>query len=150
MKMITPIALALLAGGCSQTERGTVADGEGPIVSTTPGPAYSGIGEEERIRFTGTEPFWGGEIAGGTATYSTPEKPDGELFPVERFAGNNGLGFTGDLGGQPFRMALTPAACSDGMSDRTYPFTVTLQVAGEQRDGCAWTDKHPFSGPAAP
>ena len=41
-------------------------------------------------------------------------------------------------------------ACSDGMSDRSYPFTVTLMVMGEQREGCAWTDKQPFSGPQHP
>jgi uncharacterized membrane protein len=36
------------------------------------------------------------------------------------------------------------------MSDRSYPFTVTLQVKGELRKGCAWTDKQAFSGPKHP
>ena len=49
--------------------------------------AYSGIGPEETIHFTGTEPFWGGEASGGTLTYSTPENIDGTTIAVERFAG---------------------------------------------------------------
>ena len=36
------------------------------------------------------------------------------------------------------------------VGDRSYPFAVTLQVRGEQRQGCAWTDKHPFTGAQQP
>jgi uncharacterized membrane protein len=111
---------------------------------------YAGIGEEEVLHFTGTEPFWGGEVADGTLTYSTPENIDGTQIAVERFAGRNGLSFSGTLEGAEFVMAVTPGACSDGMSDRTYPFTVTLQVRGEQRQGCAWTDAQSFTGPEHP
>ncbi len=82
------------------------------------------------MRFTGAEPFWGGEVAGGTLSYSTPETPDGETIAVERFAGRGGLSFNGTLGEQAFEMMVTPLECSDGMSDRTYPFTVTLQIGG--------------------
>lgn len=112
--------------------------------------AYAGIGADETLRFTGTEPFWGGSAAGTTLTYTTPDKPEGEAIPVQRFAGNNGLGFTGTLDGRGFDMAVTDAPCSDGMSDRTYPFTVTLQIGTETRNGCAWTDKRAFTGPANP
>lgn len=125
---------------------------EGPAGTTrdSPGAAFSAIGPEETIRFTGTEPFWGGEVTGGSLTYSTPENPDGTTIAVERFAGNNGLGLSGTLEGQAFDMAVTPGECSDGMSDRTYPFTVTLKVGAEQRSGCAWTERTPFSGPQHP
>lgn len=126
---------------------------------TTPGAApgnsedtapYSGIARDETVHFTGTEPFWGGEASGGTLTYSTPENIDGTTIRVERFAGRGGLSLSGQLDGAPFDMAITPGACSDGMSDRTYPFTVTLQVRGEQRNGCAWTERQSFTGPEHP
>jgi len=112
--------------------------------------AYSDVAPGETIRFTGTEPFWGGEVSGQTLTYSTPENIDGSIIQVQRFAGHNGLSFSGVLDGASFDMAITPGECSDGMSDRTYPFTVTLKVGGEQRSGCAWTDSRPFSGPENP
>ena len=112
--------------------------------------AYAGIRADETLRFTGTEPFWGGSATGTALTYSTPENIEGTTIPVQRFAGNNGLGFTGTLGTRSFDMAVTEAPCSDGMSDRTYPFTVTLQIAGETRSGCGWTDRRKFEGPAEP
>jgi len=36
------------------------------------------------------------------------------------------------------------------MSDRTYPFTATLKIGDDTRNGCAWTEREPFSGPQHP
>lgn len=130
----------------------------GDAVELSPAPTmafdeakpYEGIAENERIRFTGTEPFWGGEVSGRALTYKTPEDPSGEVVAVDRFAGRGGISFTGTLGGTDFAMAFTPSTCSDGMSDRSYPFTVTLRLGRETRRGCGWTDRQPFAGPANP
>jgi uncharacterized membrane protein len=111
--------------------------------------AYAGVGVNETLRFTGTEPFWGGTASGTTLTYTTPEDPAGATIPVQRFAGNNGLAFTGHLRERGFDMAVTEAPCGDGMSDRTYPFTVTLRIGGEVRNGCGWTDRRSFEGAEA-
>lgn len=114
---------------------------------------FAGIGGDEVIEVTGTEPFWGMTIdqAGGMAAYSTPENIDGERFAVESFAGNNGLGFTGTLeGGEGVTVTITPGECSDGMTDRTYPFTATAEVGASDLRGCAFTDAQGFEGPAAP
>lgn len=112
--------------------------------------AYDGIAADETIRFLGTEPFWGGESAGGTLTYDTPENIDGTTITIERFAGNSGLSIAGEYEGASFDMVVTPGECSDGMSDRRYPFVVTLQIGEETRFGCAWTERQPFTGSAAP
>lgn len=111
---------------------------------------FAAIGPDEAINLTGTEPFWGGEITEGQMRYSTPENIDGVTIAVERFAGNNGLSFSGQHSGAPLDIAITPGECSDAMSDRTYPFVVTLQIEGETRFGCAWTDASPFTGDEAP
>ena len=111
---------------------------------------YAGVAPGDTLQFTGTEPFWGGSVKGEALTYQTPERPDGAVIAVRRFAGNNGLNFSGELDGRAFDMAVTEAACSDGMSDRSYPFTVTLQLGGELRNGCAWTDARKFTGPERP
>ena len=113
-------------------------------------PPFAAVGAGETIRFAGTEPFWGGTVRDGELVYSTPQNQEGETIAVRRFAGNNGLGFSGVRNGAPFDMTITPGACSDGMSDRAYPFTVTLRLGEEQRNGCAWTDRAPFTGPAHP
>lgn len=110
--------------------------------------AYDGIHADETVRFTGTEPFWGGQVSGTVLSYSTPDKPDGDTIAVKRFAGRGGVSWSGTWHAKSFRLAVTEGSCSDGMSDRTYPFTVTLEVAGEQRRGCAWTERRSFT-PAA-
>lgn len=140
-------ALALLLAACGS--HGGARD------STTPteggkANAYAGIGAAETLRFTGTEPFWGGSATGATLTYTTPDKPEGTTIPVRRFAGNNGLGFSGMLGDSSFDLAVSEVPCSDGMSDRTYPFTVTLRIAEEVRGGCGWTDRRKSKGPEHP
>lgn len=132
-------ALPLLLGACQSG-----ADAEQQVQS------YDGIAVDETIHFTGTEPFWGGRSAGGRLTYSTPENIDGQTISVERFAGNNGLSLAGELDGAAFDLAVTPGECSDGMSDRTYPFVATLKIGEEMRFGCAWTDRQSFVGDEAP
>jgi uncharacterized membrane protein len=108
----------------------------------TPGevPAFDDIAESDVITALGNEPFWNAVIEADALTYSTPEDIDGQAISVTRFAGNGGLGISGELNGAPFNLAVTPGECSDTMSDRSYPFTATLTIGEEQRNGCAYTD----------
>lgn len=129
---------------------GAVLAGCGDIGRNEQTPAFSGIAETERVRATGTEPFWNAEIAGAELTYTTPKDMDGTAVSVSRFAGNSGVSFTGTLAGESLDLVVTEGECSDGMSDRRFPFTATLRIGEEQRSGCAWTDSRPFTGPAAP
>ena len=148
------LPLALAACG-SEPDATPAEDNAGTAANQAPGSAedtapYAGIAPGETIHFTGTEPFWSGVVSGQTLTYSTPDNIQGSTIQVERFAGRNGLSLSGELAGSALDMAITPGECSDGMSERTYPFTVTLEVGGEQRRGCAWTGSRPFSGPENP
>lgn len=144
MRVIASLCFTLLLTACDGGEPTNIPGSE---EDTRP---YSGIGEGETVRFTGNEPFWGGEVAGGMLTYATPENSGGEAIPVERFAGRNGVSWSGSLDGAPFTLAVTPGECSDGMSDRSYPFVAMVSIGGEDREGCAWTDARPFTGPAGP
>lgn len=111
---------------------------------------FDAIAPDEVLQLTGTEPFWGGNIAGNTLTYNTPEDPDSTAIAVKRFAGRGGLSFSGTYQSQPIDITVTPGNCSDGMSDRNFPFVVTLQVTGETLNGCAWSDVQPFTRSESP
>lgn len=108
---------------------------------------FAGIAAGETVRFASTEPFWGGEVRGDRLVWKSPEQPDGTALTVSRFAGRGGLSFSGTLQGKAFTLAVTPGACSDGMSDRRYPFTVMLRLGEEMRSGCGWTDARPAQEP---
>jgi uncharacterized membrane protein len=140
MRFMPVLAASALVCACSNGQDASIpgnAQDEHP---------FSGIGEDEVIRLTGTEPFWGGEIAGGTMLWTTPDNIDGERIAVTRFAGRGGLSFSGELQGRAIDLVVTPAPCSDGMSDRSYPFTVTVQFGDDQLQGCGWSDAQPFAG----
>lgn len=165
MRTIIILFTAAIAAACSQpsqtssagaadgaeTPSGSAGEPPAPIAAEAGGQAaFDAIRADETIRFIGTEPFWGGNIGAGQMLFQTPENEAGETIAVTRFAGNSGLGFSGTLNGQPVDLAITPGTCSDGMSDRSFPFTATLKLGDEQRNGCAWTDRKPFTGAATP
>lgn len=131
----------LLLGGCQRDPNRVTAD---------TAHKFAAIGEDEAVEFTGTEPFWGGKAQGAVLTYRTPDNPEGWTIAVKRFSGLNGLSLSGSWNGDAFDLLVTEGQCNDGMSDRTYPFTVTLKVGKETRTGCAWTESKPFTGPKAP
>lgn len=138
--LLSLIAVGLLAACQSPSEDGN----DGPT------PAFDRISEGETVSYGGTEPFWGGSISDGTAIYTTPDNIDGTSFPVTRFAGLNGVSFSGTMEDKPFDLTVTPGDCSDGMSDRTYPYVATLMLGEEKLEGCAWTDSEPYSGDETP
>ena len=137
---------ALLLAGCTSSDPAT-----GDAASGVPGDSgdtqpFHAIAADDVVHFSGTEPFWGGEVAGTLLRWSTPDNIDGEAITVARFAGRGGLSFTGTLQGEQLDMAVTPATCSDGMSDRTYPYAVTVQLGARQLSGCGWTDRQGYTG----
>ena len=111
---------------------------------------FAGITDGDTVRMTGTEPFWGATLQGTELTYTTPDNPAGDKITVSRFAGRGGLGISGATGGKTLDLTITQSECSDGMSDRTYPYTVTLGIGDDFRQGCAWTDRQPFTGQEHP
>ena len=111
---------------------------------------FAAIAAHEVLQLTGTEPFWGGTVAGNRLTYTTPENAGGSVASVARFAGRGDLSFSGELDGLKLDMMVTPRQCSDGMSDRAYPFSVTLKLGEETRSGYAWSQRHPFAGDETP
>jgi uncharacterized membrane protein len=152
-RIVCAASVVLLLAACGQGGAGDAAPGaatDAKLPDANSTVAYDGIGADETVRFSGTEPFWGGQVGGGTLTYTTPENPDGARIAVERFAGRGGLSFTGTFEGADFEMMVTPLECSDGMSDRIYPFTVTLKIGDDLRNGCGWTERQRFTGPERP
>ncbi len=129
MRHLIIALLILTLGACGQTDS----------ISRNAEP-FSEISPNDTITAAGTEPFWSIKILGDQATYSAPEDLAGTEFSVRRFAGNNGLGFSGELKEQKLVLTVTPGNCSDGMSETTFPYTVTLVWGDETRHGCADID----------
>jgi uncharacterized membrane protein len=139
-RLAVPTA-ALLAAACAPAQQ----DGIDPK-----GEVFAAVAPQEVVTLTGTEPFWNLVIDQGEGVWTTPDNQPGTRFAVTRFAGNNGLGFTGTLNAQPLTATLTPGECSDGMGDRRFPFVATIALGGETLEGCGYTTSQPFTGDEAP
>ena len=96
----------------------------------------------EDLRILGTEPFWAVDISKTTnsATYSRAGEAEIALsFPRES-KGQDGASILTSTSSQgDFVMTLRKKECSDGMSDRTYPWEAEVVFKGETLKGCAAT-----------
>ncbi len=92
------------------------------------------------FRALGTEPFWNAEVKKGELNWTTPENQSagGVTVPVIRADGaENALFTASDRRPVPLQLLITPGACSDGMSDNTYPWTVERTLGEDTVQGCA-------------
>jgi uncharacterized membrane protein len=135
------LAALLAAAACTPAQT----DGIDPD-----GKAFDKVAPQEVVTLVGTEPFWNLRVEGASGLWSTPDNQPGTAFPATRFSGNGGLGFSGEVDGKALTATLTPGQCSDGMSDRRYPFVATIALGGETFEGCGYTDRQPFTGDEAP
>lgn len=91
----------------------------------------------DKLKALGTEPFWSLAIDGGAVAYSTAERPTPVTASVARIEQGDGLELAGTIGGRPINVRVVPETCSDGMSDRSYPYAVTVAIGTERLRGCA-------------
>jgi uncharacterized membrane protein len=91
------------------------------------------------FNMVGTEPFWAMQIASETKTakFSRPGEPDTEIgFPVETKGSSGAVVLTSTSPDGDIVMTLTKRECSDGMSDRKYPYEANVVYKGQTLTGC--------------
>ena len=131
------LALVLVACGTEQAPAPSPTEG-----MATPDPTQTALPGESRFpqsfRALGTEPFWAIHVSEGKLRYMTPEDQEGRQIDVIREqTESNELALSGELDGDDLMLSVTQEPCSDGMSDRSYPFASTLRLGTETFHGCA-------------
>lgn len=92
----------------------------------------------ETLRLLGTEPFWSAVIASSALTWTEPGmERDGLKAPVILSRLGPDLSISGRLDGRSFQATVTPGPCSDGMSDRSYPYSARVIWGERLFTGCA-------------
>ncbi|MFM5953950.1 MAG: COG3650 family protein [Novosphingobium sp.] len=90
----------------------------------------------KHFRAHGNEPFWSVEVLPQAMIYSTPENT-GSLIDRPRFETKGKIyRYIGTLDGKLFSLAIEHRPCSDGMSDTSYPWTVSLTIGDKTEHGC--------------
>jgi uncharacterized membrane protein len=112
-----------------------------PVEMTTLGESSIPVG----LSCSGTEPFWALGLQEATGTYSHPEDGDSEFVldsvaVAEGYLGSPALVTLATEDSRVIEATILGAECSDGMSDRSYGWTVTMQLIapGQRRflTGC--------------
>lgn len=152
MKRLLPFTLftaASLLAGCSgdpdpvpeaseaAAEASVTMASASAVPLAAPTPEEPALDLPRKFRATGTEPFWGADVDGETLKYSTPEFPEGTSVTVTRKQAGASVTFTGTIDGKPLELVVSSGPCSDGMSDRVYPFSVTRTIGPDIERGCA-------------
>ena len=87
---------------------------------------------------TGTEPFWGLSLSADAGTYSQPAEPDASMAVTQsRVAeGRSGSPLYLRLSGDDYSATaiVSGTMCSDGMSDRSYGWTINARITGPDAD----------------
>jgi uncharacterized membrane protein len=127
------VATSLLAG-CY--DRKTDKPESAPLPETA--PVLAGVDLGKPVRALGTEPFWSVEITPDALIYTRVDQP------MQR-APNRGATVQGTVAtyvtttdlNEALNVVLIATECSDGMSDRTYPLTVKVEIGDDELSGCA-------------
>jgi uncharacterized membrane protein len=91
-----------------------------------------------RLAGIGTEPFWDIGVDGGWFRFTSAGDEKPRAARVTRREASGTLRFAGMLGEWRMRAVIRRARCSDGMSERVYPYTLTLTLDGRTLSGCAY------------
>ena len=129
MRRLVP--LLALAAVCACKPAPDVAEQE-PAPAAAPAPAATGPFDGE-INALGTEPFWAVEIRPGSLKMTRPDAADLVVpNPGPRVEFGKAV-----WPAQGLVVTLTEGQCSDGMSDRTYPWFAEVVAGIDTYKGCA-------------
>jgi uncharacterized membrane protein len=96
------------------------------------------------LTLVGMEPFWAIEVPkdGAAIKVSRIGDPDMDAeFPVESKGEGGAIILTSQSPRGEIVMTLRPGKCSDGMSDREYPWQAEVRYKTETLKGCAGPKK---------
>ena len=93
----------------------------------------NGVDLSQPVTLTGTETFWSVKVTDAGITLSRPDAADTGYMPADFVVnGNRATLESGDM-----TVTLVVAACSDGMSERSYPLTAEVHLGDQTLNGCA-------------
>jgi len=130
MRHLLVLAAAISLCACSpspETETSEAPSIPPPALPAKP-DAFAGD-----INALGTEPFWAVEVRETTLKFSRPGEADFVApNPQPKVEGD-----TASWSSNGLSLTLTATSCSDGMSDRTYPWKAEAVYGGATLIGCA-------------
>lgn len=134
MRRVLVLSAAVLSLAACAPEAPGGGDANAPADAPAPDPAAA-----FRVDFhlSGTEPFWGADIIGTEIHVTRPDQPEVTAINAGLAMVQGRAIWTAQAGQSLVMATLTPGECSDGMSDRQWPYAAELKIGDEILKGCA-------------
>ena len=140
------LTLTVVTAACSAESPPPSADSS---VTTAPRDSLAVALMAEPLRALGTEPFWALDMDSRGLRFITPDDTSGIRFPpIAPTVVADTVVWSGQTGRATIELRVWSEKCSDGMSDREYPYAVRVTMAGTTYRGCA--DRRRSIVPAGP
>ena len=137
MRILLFATLLMLITACnnSSEKKGDTTDTAKQVVQMPETPATP----DTLFHAFGTEPFWSEYVINNNKIeYHTAEGMDVEVpFVAATTPDNLTTNYASNNGKDTINLTLVKKDCSDGMSEETHPYQVTMKVDGAQYHGCA-------------
>ena len=127
--------ILVLNAGCSAESSRQSADSSASAV-----PVDSAVVAmvSEPLRALGTEPFWALDVDTSGLRFITPDDTSGVRFPpIAATVVADTVVWSGQTEHAAIELRVWTERCSDGMSDREYPYASRVTIAGTTYRGCA-------------
>lgn len=110
-----------------------------PAAAAAPSPPVDGSMDISKpISALGTEPFWSVTVDGTTLTLKRPDAPDKPFeAPGAAIQPGRATWIAKAADGAQLTLTIYAGQCSDGMSDRSYPWVAEVALLDEALRGCA-------------
>ena len=134
-RRIIAFAFIVLGAGCSAEGSRQAGDSSAPAV-----PLDSAVVAivAEPLRALGTEPFWALDVDTTGLRFITPDDTSGVRFPpIAATVIADTVVWSGQTEHAAIELRVWTEKCSDGMSDREYPYASRVTIAGTTYRGCA-------------
>lgn len=136
MRRLACLAALAAATACSPEQ--PVGEPADAPAAAAPALALGGVDLKGAVHVLGNEPFWAVQIDPQGLTYSGVDRPEQRApNPGPVLQGTMAIWTTRTDQGADLTVTVMPTPCSDGMSDREYPLTARVEIAGEVLNGCA-------------
>lgn len=134
MRSIAAVVVsALLLAACEQSHDGQ--EGAGPPADAPAPPPAAAVFPAD-LDLNGTEPFWAVKIRGTSIALTRPDAPERAFANAGKAEASGTATWTANDASGSIVVKLTPGSCSDGMSDKTYPYSAVVTVGTETLKGC--------------
>lgn len=145
-RRLVAIIITVVSAGC-----GAESSRQSPDSTVTAAPIDSPMIAiaAEPLRALGTEPFWALDVDTFGLRFITPDDTSGIRFPpVAANVVADTVIWSGQTEGASIEVHVWAEKCSDGMSDREYPYASRVTIAGTTYRGCA--DRRRVIAPPGP